>query len=127
MGRSHFQGCSLGSVEATRSPVLSQFSPFEGSEGRGKNKKSEEEIKEVIGRFLGGHRHPPPQVLNPMSLHSSEFYRSYKHPLENQPNCINSLSSASTELRILKLIQGFYKPNKYSCKNAIGKISHFTK
>lgn len=26
---------ALGSVEATRSPVLSQFSPFEGSEGRG--------------------------------------------------------------------------------------------
>lgn len=68
VGRSHFQGCLLGSVEATSNPVLSQFSPFEGSEGRGKNQKAGKRLRKSLADSQEGISTPLPQVLNPMSL-----------------------------------------------------------
>lgn len=87
VGSSWFQGCTIVSGEANQSPVFSQNFFLGGSER--KKLKSKEEIKEVVARFLGGPCQPPcPKFWTPSAcIH--QFYRSYKHPPEIQPNHIN--------------------------------------
>jgi hypothetical protein len=99
-----FKGSFMGSGEANpRHGAFPIFFPL--GEGR-----SEKKWK---SRFLKDHCQSLSSLksLNPVW---PVFYRSYKQPPESQQNHVNSLSSTSTELRILKLIQGFYKPNKQS-------------
>lgn len=112
----HARFCAPNQPEPSISPP--NFFPLGEVRAEGKKLKSKEEIKKIVPRFLRGITTPK---YEPHSLHLPEFYRAYNHPLGIEPNHINSVSSISTELRILKLIQGgFTSPKNTVVKNAIG-------
>lgn len=101
-----FQECLLGSLEVDLRPVLSQFFLFGGGELRKKNWKSKEETKSLLDSYWNTANCHLPTKSGTGEPALARVLQICKQSPEIHPNHVNSLSSTSTELRILKLIQG---------------------